>query len=134
MEYINFSQAQEISRMWNFLNLSRVEGMVSDNIVYESYLVLNPIEGKEDFVQNMQRKLQTVFNAVQAGEVQLYAQLVSIEGIYHECFVKLNQIVNGQPDESLISVSVNEDGTIYRLMLNPMHPNLNTSEVYPDED
>lgn len=133
MNYFNFSQALLISRMWNFLDVSYIRRIVSDGVVYESLLVENPKIGKEVFLSHMERKLETIRNAVQAGEVQLYAHVVSVEGISNECFVKLNQNVNGQYDESLISISLNEDGMIYRLTISPLLSNMITHEIYPDE-
>lgn len=126
MNYFNYFQALSISEMWNFLDISYISGIVSDEVVSESYWVVNPLAGKEDFLMHMERKLETVRNAVQAGDVQLFAHVVSIEGIFHECFVKLIQIVKGQFNESLISISVNEDGTIHLITINPLHPNLIT--------
>lgn len=133
MNYFNFFQAQLVSRIWNFLDVSYISGIISDEVIYESYCVINPVIGRELFLQHMEQKLETVRNAVRAGEVQLYAQIVAVEGIFHECFVKLNQNVNGQPDESLISISVNEDGTIYRLTISPLLPSLITHEIYPED-
>lgn len=133
MKYLNFSQALLVSRVWNFLDVSYISGILSDKVVYESFGVQNPLVGKENLLQHMELKLETVWNAVQSGDVQLYAQIIAIEGIFHECFVKLNQIVKGQCDESIISISVNEDGTIYLITINPLLPNLITHEIYPEE-
>ena len=133
MKYLNFSQALLVSRMWNFLNASNISGIVSNDVVYESFGVQNPLVGKENLLQHMELKLETVWNAVQSGDVQLYAKVVSIEGIFHECFVQLNQLVKGQYDESIISVSVNEDGMIRQLATNPLLPNVITHEIFPEE-
>lgn len=74
----------EYARMMNTLNSSRFELLLDDNFSYESQAVMEPINGKLEFIAYIREKLASIKKA----NVTIYAELAELNAYgQNECVV-----------------------------------------------
>jgi len=67
------------AKAWNRLDYSLLESIFSDEIIYESQMVLKPLIGKKDVCEYLKRKMETIN---QLGDsTRVYAELGKVMGL-----------------------------------------------------
>ena len=122
MKISNYFQSQAVSQMWNSLDPNPLRGLVSDDITYESSWVLLPIVGKKKFLSYITKKINTISKSVSKGEMTIHSEVVRQEGSEGLYFIVLTHQITLNEIKSLITVSVNEDGLINRISIDPFYP------------
>lgn len=72
MEYLEL-----LAKSWNNLDISFIEPVLSDNVIYESQWVLTPMVGKESFLTYMKSKFDTIREAVLYENMIVFAEMAN---------------------------------------------------------
>lgn len=115
--------------MWRTLDPIHILGLVSENIIYESFWVIFPIVSKDEFLTYIEQKLNTIKEAVLRGKISIQVQIVVIEGIDDQYFIRMNHTIGKNDFDSLISVSVSEDGLINKISFLPTLPQFKLKQL-----
>ena len=65
MNNTNYPQIISVLKCWKELDHQPLVGLLSDDFTYESTWVINPITGKENFIDFIEKKFSSVKNAVE---------------------------------------------------------------------
>jgi hypothetical protein len=79
MELTQSEALRAYAKMMNTLSVGPLEPLLAENFTYESQAVLSPLESKQDFLDYIRPKLQTIQNAGSAvfaemGTVSAYGE------------------------------------------------------------
>ena len=122
MKRSNYFETKMVSGIWDTLSLSPINGIVSDYIFFNSSELSKPILGKRKFRSYMRVKLNTISNSVNRGEMTIHTEVVPIEGIDNQYSVIVTERRGFRELKSWINVSVNNEGKINRISIDPFYP------------
>ena len=120
MQKSNLFQVVSLIKMWDTLTPEPILDLVSDDITYESFWVFIPIHGKQNFLFYIEKKLNTIKDAVERNKISLSTSLVQIEEIGDEYFILLKHTITGTDFETLLRVSVT-GVLISKIQLTPVY-------------
>ena len=120
MQKSNLFQVVSLIKMWDTLTPEPILDLVTDDITYESFWVLIPIQGKQNFLIYIEKKLNTIKDAVERNKISLSTSLVQIEEIGDEYFILLKHTITGTDFETLLRVSVT-GVLISKIQLTPVY-------------
>ena len=106
MQETNLIQVVSLIKMWDTLTSEPIIELVTEDITYESFWVLIPIQGKQNFLIYIEKKLNTIKDAIERNKISLSTSLVQIEEIEDEYFILLKHTITGTDFESLLRVSL----------------------------
>lgn len=69
------------ARMLNTSQISALAPLLADDFVYESQMVISPLESKQEFLSYMEAKLATI----RASHATVYAQMGTVAAFFREC-------------------------------------------------
>ena len=124
MKNSNHKQVVSLHQMWETFNPEPILEMVSDDIHYESKWVLRPINGKEQFLDYIEKKLKHIKAAVDKGEIEIHSSVGQVTGQDDEYFLLLYHTIRGKRFESLIRVTA-EGGLIIKMSIEPLKKRFN---------
>lgn len=128
MKNSNYNQVVSLNQMWNTLDASHIINVVDENINYTSFWVLRPIDGREKFLDYIERKLKTIKEAVDRGDIKIQSFVGQAEGNTDEYFIILHHTIRGKNWESLIRVAV-DNGFIVKMSIEPLKKRFNIHPV-----
>jgi hypothetical protein len=102
----NTTHVKLVNQMWNTLDASHIENILSEDIEYISAWVLMSIKGKDKFLFYIRKKLRTISAAKDEGKIIIISQVVNIKGSDGEDFIELMYVIDGRRKEILIRVEV----------------------------
>lgn len=133
MKNSNYNQVVSLNKMWNTLDPSYIINVVDENIHYTSFWVLRPIDGRERFLDYIERKLKTIKEAVDRGDIKIQSFVGQAEGNTYEYFIILQHTIRGKNWESLIRVIVDK-GLIVKMSIEPMKRRFNIKPLEASDD
>lgn len=92
------------ARMLNVSDTGGLEPLLAENFVYESQMVLGPLETKQDFLTYMEGKLDTI----RGSQAKVYAEMGTVRAFGKErpCVV----LAQHDPDRIMCVVLAETDG------------------------
>jgi hypothetical protein len=124
----NHRQVVALHKMWETFNLEPIKELVADDIHYESHWVLRPINGKEHFLNYIEKKLATIKTAVERGEIEIHSSVGKVVGQDNEYFLLLYHTIRGKRFESFIKVGVKND-LIVKMTIEPLKKRFNIQQM-----
>ena len=85
MELTQYDALRAYAKMMNNLNVDPLEPLLADDFVYESQAVFSALESKQDFLDYIRPKLQTIQNT--GAEVFAEMGVISAYGAQQPCVV-----------------------------------------------
>ena len=102
MIYQETESLRELAKSWNNLDTSFIEGILADDLIYESQWVLTPIEGKKEFLFYLNSKFSVITSAMKSELMTVTAELGSHPSMQNRPCIVLTQIST----EGIIQVSI----------------------------
>lgn len=82
-----------LARAYNILDTSRLEQLLDEDSVYESQHVITPLRGRQNILEYLSRKFETIRNTPGS---RLFAEVAYL-GSQHQATIQTTFAVEGQP-------------------------------------
>jgi hypothetical protein len=83
-----------LAKSWNNLDVSFIEEILADDLVYESQWVLNPVVGKQQFLFYLNAKFSAIKKARDSQIMTVSAEMAFHKDIFERPCLILSQITN----------------------------------------
>jgi len=101
MELTEYDALKAYATMFNTLSIEPLEGILAEDFVYESQMTFEPLESKQEFLDYMTRKLQTIANS----DAPVFAEMGTV-GSYGDCGRIRPCVIVAQYDKSNLMMLV----------------------------
>jgi hypothetical protein len=81
-----------IAKSWNSLDISYIEAVLADDLIYESQWVLVPIEGKESYLSYLNSKFQAIKAVMNSEPMNITAELTLHPSIQNKPGIVITQV------------------------------------------
>jgi hypothetical protein len=105
---------RKLAQSWNNLNINQLLFITDDSIVYESQWVLFPIEGKEQFLNYLKTKFDSIKKEMHKEIISLYAEIAMLPKLENRQCIVLTQITINEIRKVTILIK-NSDKKINRI-------------------
>lgn len=114
--------------MWETFNSEPIRELISDDFIYQSHWVLRPIKCKTRFFEYIEKKLVTIKNAIETGEIEIQFSIGQIPGQDDEYFLLIYHTIRNNRFQSMIRVEVVND-LIIRMSIEPLKRRYNIHPI-----
>jgi hypothetical protein len=106
----------KLAAAWNTLDSTLLEGLLHEDMVYESQWVLQAMEGRQAYMAYLKGKFDTIRKSVVEGNMTVKAELAHRPGNSDEHVIVLSQ--SSATDEVKVSILVQiNEGKISRIIM-----------------
>lgn len=97
---------QQLVKCWNNLNTNHIEQYLSEDVIYESQYVLNPLVSKTEVLEYLRGKFKTIIHKMRSELILLNATIGYLPSMNMRSCIVLSQIIGDKLHQSTVLIEI----------------------------